>query len=234
MRFSLRKVSTVLLLMIMLVGTYDLLSSSALNADPLRENPIGKDIASRFKAIAMEHQGIIEDFILETNLQMETSQEGRLTLLETKLDELRSKVEEVNKAREELIEKLKAGEITGEEFAMEMQMLAMELGAVATSMGTLGDALSEMNQEMAEDLRDRAQRLAEELQSFAEELAETGREIADEMSKRGFELPELPPTAGTTVTTRATTTPRTEVTTTEVTYTTTTEVTDVTTWTEGD
>jgi len=160
------------------------------------EWPLGVEIAATFDELLSDHQTAIQEFIDDVRRLTSETQADRLALIEGKQDELRAKIEEVNATREALIADLQDGTITVEAFAAEMRKLATDLAEVAKSMGSLGEALSDLNKELAGDLKELAEALVAVNQQLAEDMAEVGKAIADELKNRELPVPENLPSRG--------------------------------------
>jgi len=180
------KVLSAFFVVAVILGSMPLMVSASGN----NKWPLGVEIAGTFDEILSAHQTAIDTFITEHKLLMAETQEERLTILEGKTSELRTTIEEVNEAREALIADLKAGTISGKEFAAEMRSLATDLASVAKSMGDLGKTLGDLGKELSGELRARAEALSDELKAIGTEMAEEGRAIAEEMSGRDLPVPE--------------------------------------------
>ena len=160
------------------------------------EWPLGVEIAATFDELLSDHQTAIQEFIDNVTRLTSETQEERLALIEGKQDELKVKIEEVNATREEWIECLQNGTITGEEFAVEMRALATDLAEVGKPMGNLGEELSDLNKELADELKALAEELVAVNQQLAEDMAEAGKAIADELKDRELPVPENLPSRG--------------------------------------
>jgi peptidoglycan hydrolase CwlO-like protein len=161
------------------------------SAQPTNE-PVGKEIASTFKELAKSHQSDIEDFILEKKVDMAQTNEERLDIIDNYVENLRTTIEEVNAARQDLIAKFEAGEISVEEFRVEMKALSQDIAATAKTMGGLGEKLGTLGQDLGEANRARAQQIVSGLQEFAQEMAQAGQTIGNQLSEKGLNLPEIP------------------------------------------
>jgi translation initiation factor 2B subunit (eIF-2B alpha/beta/delta family) len=160
-------------------------------AQPNHE-PVGKEIASTIKELIMSHKNDIQEFIIEKKVDGAQTNEERLNLIDEYINQtLKTKIEEINLARQELIAKLEADEITIEEFRVEMKALAQEMVATAKTMGGLGERLGALGKDVAEANRERAQQLISGLQEFARQMEQAGQNIRNQMSERALNMPEL-------------------------------------------
>lgn len=175
-----------------ILGSMPLLVS----ADSNNKWPLGVEIVGTFDEILSAHQTAIDTFITEHKLLMAETQEERLRILEEKTSGLRTTIEEVNEAREDLIAELKNGTISEKEFAAEMRSLATDLASAAESMGELGKTLGDLGKELSGKLRARAEALSDELEAIGTEMAEGGRAVAEEMRGRDLPVPEDLPGKG--------------------------------------
>jgi len=171
--------STIQVLLVLL-----LLSTSASTLLPVEEaGNLGIEISSAFKELTIEHQAGIESFILDTRLMIAQTQEERLRIIEEETNVLRSRIEEIRAERDQLILQLEEGEIDSASFAAEMRRLGADTAAAARGMGTLGENLSELGQQLAEELKARAQALVEYNVRLGQELSELGRSIAERVRR---------------------------------------------------
>lgn len=168
--FALFMISTIL------IGGYSFLSVKAQDS----EGSLGKDIAGAFRDIVKSHQSVIEDFILETKLTVANTQEERLDIIDSYINEtLRAKINSVKQDREDLIANFTAGEIDNETLAMELKDLARDIAEVAKTMGTIGKELSALGKDLGGELRTRAEELSDDLQAFEGEASSVADEVLD-------------------------------------------------------
>jgi hypothetical protein len=155
------------------------------------QGELGKDLASDIRELVQTHKSDIKDFILEAKVDgAETEEE--LEIVNEYVAALKAKIEEVKALRDEWFAKLEAGEITGQEFAMEMKGLGLQIAEVAKTMGTIGGELGALGQSMASEIRNRVAAQISELQGLAGEVGEVGLSIAEEMTGKDLPVPELP------------------------------------------
>ncbi|MEM2129682.1 MAG: hypothetical protein QXZ70_03685 [Candidatus Bathyarchaeia archaeon] len=148
MNATLKRMFVILAISAMLVGSSVLVAVNAQNNET--EEPVGKEIASTFREIAKTHQGDIEDFILETKVDVAETNEAKLDILDEYINgTLRAKINEVTSEREALIAQYEAGEIDNETFRMEMKALSLSLATTAKTMGELGEKLGKLGQNLA-------------------------------------------------------------------------------------
>jgi len=152
------------------------------------QGQLGKDLASNIREIVQTHKADIQDFILEVKVDGAETGEAKLAIVEGYVAELRAKIDENKAARDEIL----AGDLTGEEFAMEMKGLALELAEFAKTMGTLGEELGELGQSTASEIRESAAAQVPELQGLAGEIAEIGISIAEEMTEKDLPVADIP------------------------------------------
>jgi hypothetical protein len=154
------------------------------------QQPLGPEIAGRFNEIISAHRTDIDNFITEHRVLMEENQEEKLNIIEEKNEALRTAIDEAKAAREELIAKLEAGEITEEDFAAEMRALASGIANAAKSMGALGEVMGGVGKELAEELKLRAQGISGVMMETESEMYAEGLNIAEEMSGRDLPVPD--------------------------------------------
>jgi len=156
------------------------------------QGELGKDLASDIRELVQTHKSDIKDFILEAKVDGAETEEEELEIVNEYVADLKAKIDEVKALRDEWFAKLEAGEITGQEFAMEMKGLGLQIAEVAKTMGTLGGELGALGQSMASETRNRVAAHLTELQGLAGEVGEVGLSIAEEMTGKDLPVPELP------------------------------------------
>jgi hypothetical protein len=117
------------------------------------QGELGKDLASDIRELVETHKSDIRNFILEAKVDEAETEEEELEIVNEYVAALKAKIDEVKALRDEWFAKLEAGEITGQEFAMEMKGLGLQIADVAKTMGTLGEELGALGQSMASEIR---------------------------------------------------------------------------------
>jgi hypothetical protein len=163
-------------------------------AQTQEELSTGKELSVLLSGMVIEYQAAVHDFIFEHKLSAGKSSEDMLIILEEKTDEMIEIVNNLDMQRVNLIQDLQSGEITKEEFLIEMSKLTSEVDAAAHSLSILGEKISEIIATIPEELQGRALALAEKFNQLVTVMSEMGLSISFEMGGQGnknFEIPKI-------------------------------------------
>lgn len=153
------------------------------------QGQLGKDLASDIREIVQTHKADVQNFILEAKVDGAETEEAKLAIVEEHLAGLKAKIDAANATRETLIADLQDGELTREEFTMEMKGLGLQIAEAAKTMGTLGQQLGALGQSSATAIRESVAELTAGLQGVGSDMGAVGKSIAEEMSGRDLPIP---------------------------------------------
>ncbi|MBU7035221.1 MAG: hypothetical protein HXS49_08525, partial [Theionarchaea archaeon] len=158
--------------------------------------PAGKELSILLSATVTDYQATLQDFFFQQRLLTASSLDLKLHLLETRTDELAGTAIQLDECRISLIQSLEDGNITAEQFAVEMHRLADEILILARSLHGLGQTISNIAMNVSAQ---QAFPIIEKFNAAARFLSEMGARMSLAMNQHGlgsFSAPEIPQLSG--------------------------------------
>ncbi|MBU6999835.1 MAG: hypothetical protein HXS51_03650 [Theionarchaea archaeon] len=144
--------------------------------------PAGKELSILLSATVTDYQATLQDFFFQQRLLTASSLDLKLHLLETRTDELAGTAIQLDECRISLIQSLEDGNITAEQFAVEMHRLADEILILARSLHGLGQTISNIAMNVSAQ---QAFPIIEKFNAAARFLSEMGARMSLAMNQHG-------------------------------------------------
>jgi chromosome segregation ATPase len=149
--------------------------------EPVASTPPGLDLSASIMELIQQHKQAITAHIMDIKTLISKTGEERLEIIEEYHSSLREKIQSILDYRRILLEGLRNGTITPQEFALEMRKLKAELQGLGRFSEKLGWKLGELGRELAGNLKEIAERFIEENKLFAEEVRELHNQTMEEL-----------------------------------------------------
>lgn len=143
--------------------------------------PLGMSIVSELRSIIVEHREAVKEAILEFKVRLEGILENKTELVKRFIEERLARMAEIKERIRDLTERYSSGNITKEEFLLEMKALRDELKALEKSSKRLGDLLNELVSEIKGISKEKVEQLNEINRDFGKKVSEEARKIGEQM-----------------------------------------------------
>jgi len=149
--------------------------------EPVVSTPPGLDLSASIMELIQQHKQAITTHIMGIKTLISKTGEERLKIIEEYHSSLKERLHSILDYRSMLLEGLRNGTITPQEFALEMRKLKAELQGLERFSEKLGWKLGELGRELAGNLKEIAERFIEENKLFAEEAKELHNQTMEEL-----------------------------------------------------
>ncbi len=143
---------------------------------------LGLEISATLKEIIMQHKEAISSHIMEIKLMTSRNDESRLQLIDQYHQQLRQRIELMNRDRDQLLSMLRNGSISPQEFTLEMRRLRIESHSLKLLSDRIGYRLGELGKHLSQNLSLAAEELVEANQYFSEQMREIHEQIKEELN----------------------------------------------------
>lgn len=150
--------------------------------EELTNIPIGLEISARLKEAIIQHKEAISSYIMEAKIAFSKTDEERLQIIDQYHQLLRQRIQLINQDRSNLLEMLRKGGISPEEFALQMRRLKSESYGLSLLSGKIGYRLGEIGKWLSENLTLAVEELVEANKYFSEYMKEMHEQIKEEIS----------------------------------------------------
>lgn len=144
--------------------------------------PLGLEISATLKEIIMQHRETISTHIMEIKLMTSRNDESRLQLINQYHQQLRQRIQLMNRDRDQLLSMLRNGTISPQEFTLEMRRLRVESHGLKLLSDRIGYRLGELGKHLSQNLSLEAEELVEANKYFSEQMKEIHEQIKEELN----------------------------------------------------
>ncbi|MEM3712915.1 MAG: hypothetical protein QXR97_05210 [Thermoproteota archaeon] len=146
---------------------------------------LGKNMSVLIRNITQTHRENLLRIRLQRRIMLNNTWHERLRVLNQTKNEMRNCIEERNREMERLREMLRNGNITREEFIMEMNRISLEVRTrLSLLKETSKEALKALQENISEENKKFAKQIVEENQRFQQEMKQLHERVREEVKER--------------------------------------------------